>query len=136
MSLNFLHFDILLQNAVFFAVISNLGENVNWMILYKVYIVLFCPTRKSYKETRGQKVTKRVSSVYLYVKCLFYQPILRIFFPSTFLIKFPLYSMPKDFVFLTFSDIGITMVLSCIINKLLFLLYDREYNVAGSSKRK
>jgi hypothetical protein len=61
-------------------------------------------------------VTKRVSSVYLYVKCLFYQPILRIFFPSTFLIKFSLYSMPIDFVFLTFSDIDITMVLSCIIN--------------------
>jgi hypothetical protein len=78
MSLNFLHFDILLQNAVFFAVISNLGGNVNWMILYKVYIVLFCPTRKSYTETKGQKMTKRVSSVYLYVKCLFYQPI---FFP-------------------------------------------------------
>jgi hypothetical protein len=36
MSLNFLHFDILLQNALFFAVISNLGGNVNWMILYKI----------------------------------------------------------------------------------------------------
>jgi hypothetical protein len=108
MSLNFLHFDILLQNAVFFAVISNLGGNVNWMILYKVYIVLFCPTRKSYTETKGQKVTKRG------VFCLFVCEVFILstnFFPGTFLIKFSLYSMPIDFVFLTFSDIGITMVL-------------------------
>jgi hypothetical protein len=99
MSLNFLHFDILLQNAVFFAVISNLGGNVNWMILYKVYIL------HRNKRPKGDKKG---------VFCLFVCDVFILstnFFPGTFLIKFSLYSMSIDFVFLTFSDIGITMVL-------------------------